>query len=295
MKHIHFIINPISGSGQNNIDLNFLSDNFPRDSYDLKIKYTTHKFHAVQLSKDSIEEGADIIVACGGDGTINEVSSSLVNSKVALGIIPMGSGNGLANHLKIPQDLKKAIALIKNESYTFIDVGQCNDFYFFSNCGWGFDSEVLKVYENSGSRKFSSYFLSTIRAFKAYRYEFISKVSYENHIFSCKPFMLFVSNSNQMGYGVGLTPTAKLNDGLLDLVVIPELPKRKIMLLGLKILFKQHKKIKKFLQLKIKSIETEFLISNPSFFQIDGEIKPFETNKASVKVLEKALKVIVKA
>ena len=106
---IHFIVNPIAGKGKNELSETFLETFFPNEEYLVSIKNTEFILHANELTKNSIEEGAQIIVACGGDGTINEVASSLVNTSVVLGILPMGSGNGLASNLKIPKNLKKAL------------------------------------------------------------------------------------------------------------------------------------------------------------------------------------------
>ena len=109
ITHIHFIVNPIAGSGKNKIHLDLLHQFFEPENYKVTIKYSEYKRHSTLLTQDSIKEGATIIVACGGDGTINEVASCLVNTNIVLGIMAMGSGNGLASNLKIPKNIKKII------------------------------------------------------------------------------------------------------------------------------------------------------------------------------------------
>ncbi len=116
MRHIHFILNPIAGSGNNNLDLALLKKHFNPEDFTIAVKPTGYKKHAIKLTQDSIAENADVIVACGGDGTINEVASCLVNSTIILGIVPIGSGNGLASNLNIPKNLNKALALIKKQT-----------------------------------------------------------------------------------------------------------------------------------------------------------------------------------
>ena len=131
MTYIHFIINPISGSGKHNLAASYILQHFPASEYQIAVDYTNHKTHAVELTKAAVKQNPDYIVACGGDGTINEVASCLVNTRIILGIIPVGSGNGLASNLNIPRDFKKAIDIIKKGKTTFMDVGKINDYYFF--------------------------------------------------------------------------------------------------------------------------------------------------------------------
>ena len=130
---IHFIVNPISGNGNNLITPKLVSGVFNFDEFKVKIKQTQRPKHAKELALKSIKEGADVIVACGGDGTVNEIASSLVGSNVKLGIVPTGSGNGLASALKIPKSISGALNVIKNSNSTQIDVGEINKHYFFSN------------------------------------------------------------------------------------------------------------------------------------------------------------------
>jgi len=124
LKHIHFIVNPISGKGKHAISTEFLSQYFDIEKHTVTIKLSEYKKHAIQLTQESINENATIIVACGGDGTINEVASCLVNTNIILGIIPVGSGNGLASNLKISKNIEHAIHKIINHHVEKIDVGK---------------------------------------------------------------------------------------------------------------------------------------------------------------------------
>ena len=113
MKQIHFIINPIAGSGNHNISKKVLQPFFDKNEYEITVKFSVYKNHTTKLTQESIEQKAQIIVACGGDGTINEIANCLVGSNVKLGIVPMGSGNGLASTLKIPKSISEALKVIK--------------------------------------------------------------------------------------------------------------------------------------------------------------------------------------
>ncbi|HEX9601926.1 MAG TPA: diacylglycerol kinase family protein, partial [Mariniflexile sp.] len=208
MRHIHFILNPIAGSGNNSLDLALLNKHFNTKDFTIAVKPTSYKKHAVKLTQDSIAENADVIVACGGDGTINEVASCLVNSSIILGIIPIGSGNGLASNLNIPKNLDKALALIKKQTVKKIDVGQLNSHYFFSNTGIGFDAQVIKHYEAANKRTLSSYVKATLKSLRKSNKLIEVETTLNGDIVKQKPFLIFISNSNQMGYNVSLTPKA---------------------------------------------------------------------------------------
>ena len=143
MKYIHFIINPISGDGKHNLSRTVLEKYFSEREYKIAVDYSNHKHHAIMLTNNAVTKSPDYIVACGGDGTINEVASCLVNTQIKLGIIPIGSGNGLASNLKIPKLLEEATQVIKNGKTQFIDIGKVNQHYFFSNMGIGIDALII--------------------------------------------------------------------------------------------------------------------------------------------------------
>ena len=168
MIDIHFIVNPISGSGQNSLSKKFLQEYFETEAYSITIKFSEFKGHAIELTKQSIQDQAFIIVACGGDGTINEVASTLVGTNVLLGIIPVGSGNGLASNLGISKNIKRALQTIKKMKVSKIDVGCVNKRYFFSNSGFGFDANVIKNYEASERRTLISYIKSGLKSFREF-------------------------------------------------------------------------------------------------------------------------------
>lgn len=293
MKQIHFIVNPIAGSGNNQLTKEFLLPYFEASVYVLNLKYSNYPKHAKILTKESISEGANIIVACGGDGTINEVASCLVGTQIVLGIIRFGSGNGLASNLKIPKNIEEAIQLIKSEKTLQVDVGRINKKYFFSNTGSGFDANVVKYYDRSKKRKFISYFQATFKAFlelhnskKTIQINVNDDITYDN------PFMIFISNSNELGYKFSLTPHASLQDGFLDVMIVPKMGKLKTFLFGFLILMKkQHllKDVKSYQDKKIKITKKKGLFLQT---QIDGELYNIDEDTISISILEKSLNVI---
>jgi diacylglycerol kinase (ATP) len=292
MTYIHFIINPISGSGKHKLDSSSIREHFPATEFKIETAYTQHKTHAIALTKAAIQQKPDYIIACGGDGTINEVASSLVGTSIILGIIPVGSGNGLASNLNIPRDFKKAIAIIKKGKTTAIDVGKVNQQYFFSNMGIGIDALIIKKYEDSGNRTLSAYIkaaLSSSFEYKAQR----TVLSYENQTVEVNPFMLFISNSNEMGYNMSLTPKASLSDGVLDMVIIPELSFFEKLLLGFHVVSHSIEKFKKAKHSLIRELHIELPLNKGIDAQLDGEQHRLETNSIQISILPKSLQILV--
>ncbi|MCI9846867.1 diacylglycerol/lipid kinase family protein [Flavobacterium pectinovorum] len=291
MTYIHFIINPISGSGKHNLSASYILQHFPSGEFKVEVNYTKHKSHAVELTKAAIANKPDYIIACGGDGTINEVASCLVNTTIILGIIPVGSGNGLASNLNIPRDFKKAIAIIKQGKTTSIDVGKINQQYFFSNMGIGIDALIIKKYERSGNRTLSSY----VKAALSSSFEFKVQpaiVSFGDQVLKVNPFMLFVSNSNEMGYNMSLTPKASLSDGVLDMVIIPELTFIEKLLLGFNVLRNSIEKFKKAKHYLVDELHIEMPLKTFTDIQIDGEQHNIKSNIITISIIPTGLKVL---
>lgn len=292
MTYIHFIINPISGSGKHNLSASYIKQHFSSDEYKIKVDYTKYKKHAIELAQTAIASAPDCIVACGGDGTINEVASCLVETSIKLGIIPVGSGNGLASNLNIPRDFDKAIAVIKKGNLTAMDVGQLNDRYFFSNMGIGIDALIIKKYERAGKRTLPAYIKASLSASLQFKPQ-KTFISFNHQIIETEPLMLFISNSNEMGYNMSLTPKASLHDGLLDMIVIPKLSFFEKSMLGYNVLRNSIEKFKKAKHYPVKEVELEMPSKIFIDAQIDGEQCNLKTNKLKVNILPSALHVLV--
>ena len=141
-KKITFILNPISGTHNKNMIPEYIDEIISKDDFDYEIRTTEYAGHAAEIAHDCVEQQVDVVVAVGGDGTVNEVARSLTHSQTALGIIPCGSGNGLARHLCIPLDVKKALRIINHCQIESFDYGVINDLPFFCTCGMGFDAFI---------------------------------------------------------------------------------------------------------------------------------------------------------
>lgn len=291
MIKLHFIVNPISGKGKHVIDETLLQKNFPSDQYAFEVDYTEYKNHAKELVALALMKNPDCVVACGGDGTINEVASSLVGTYVKLGIIPVGSGNGLASNLKIPKKINDAMDIIKNGIVSKIDVGTVNSHYFFSNMGIGIDSMIIKRYERAGKRTLLAYIKASIASSFSFK-PMETTIETDRITIMEKPLMLFISNSNEMGYNMSLTPEASLVDGKLDMVVIPQLNLKEKIALGYNVLRNSIGRFQKAKQMLIEQCSITVPEKIFTDIQIDGEFHNLKTNQINVGIAKKALNVL---
>ena len=174
-----------------------------------------------------------------------------------------------------------------------IDVGQMNDRYFFSNMGIGFDASVIKHYESSQKRTIYGYVQACLTSFRDMGQNRKLKVRVNDMNQLVNPFIILISNSNEMGYNISLTPKASLQDGLLDVLIVSKINRLKMLWLGILILIR-----KVFWLREAKSFQTNQLHlskSNGAYFesQIDGELYEIENRKLNISILEKSLEVLV--
>jgi len=218
-RKIRFVVNPISGT-QNKKGITELIPRFvDSERYDWEITPTLYQGHAEVLAREAVSNQLSVVVAVGGDGTVNEVGRGLINSHTAMGIIPCGSGNGLARHLHIPLDMKKAIETINGGLVKSIDYGVMNDAPFFCSCGVGFDALVSFQFAHGGRRGLWTYIEKTLLEFLKYK-----PSTYELEIDggkkSYKAFLITCGNASQYGNNASMTPLASMQDGLLDITIL---------------------------------------------------------------------------
>ena len=248
-----------------------------------------YKGHTSVLTKNAIKQNANIIVACGGDGTINEIINQIVNTKIKLGILPLGSGNGIAKHFKIPNNINQALNLIISNNSKFSDLGKIGKFYFLGNLGFGFENEFINQYQKLRGRGFIYYLFGFIMASFKFNYNTF-EIKKNNKTKKIKPFAFTISNLNQQGYNVSITPKASNNDGLLDVAIFEKKNIFKIIKFLFFILFKiKNQTLEEF---KIKKIEVMNVGRDHLDFQIDGEDHKINKNKVSIEVKKSAISVI---
>jgi len=289
-KNILFIINPISG-GHNKAKIeksifNILDNN----RFDISISHTEYAGHAIEMAKNAVKDNMDMVVAVGGDGTINEVASQLVNTPTILAIIPCGSGNGLARDLGISLNYKKAIHQINSAHTKKIDVGICNNQYFFSLAGIGFDAKVAYDFNMGKKRKFFGYVKAIFKDFFSSKNQNFEMVL-ENEKITDSFFFITVANCSQWGYNVKVAPKAKLDDGVFSVNLCKKPSLISLIPFGIKVLTGRiaHSKF-----VTLKTSNTVLLNANSDFYyHIDGDAKGLSRH-IEIDIIHKALIIITK-
>ena len=218
-RKVLFVYNPISGSRRLIPVLPIIERFINTDLYDYSVISTDHKGHATELAREYADKKYDAVIAVGGDGTVNEVGCGLIGTDTAMGIIPCGSGNGMARHLGIPIDPFKAVKWLNKSIVTDIDYGTINGHPFFCTCGVGFDATVSETFSNSGSRGVLTYMESILLNIANYKDE-LYKLSFDNSSETFESFIVTCANADQWGNNAFIAPTASMQDGLMDVVVI---------------------------------------------------------------------------
>ncbi|MDZ4844750.1 MAG: diacylglycerol kinase family lipid kinase [Chitinophagales bacterium] len=293
-KRILFIINPKSGIRKEEKSRlpQLIEQHLDKTLYDYSISYTEYAGHAIELSKEAAESGYHVVVSVGGDGSMNEIAGSLVGTDVILGIMPFGSGNGLARHLGIPINAKKALDVLNKFHAAKIDVGEyAPGKYFFSNVGIGFAVKVVKWFEHHKVRGFLSYAVAVMRGFTSNQTIKLT-LEFNGKTLEREVTVLNICNSNQYGYGVGIAPNAKLDDGILDIAILNKFSRLLFPLYALCILFKKqhwipHYELHTAATCKVLNEEKKFWV-----LQVDGELERFKEDW-EVRALPLALHVLV--
>lgn len=283
-----FIINPISGGKKKDGVPELIGKYFGNGEANTSIVFSDGVNHARLIAKEAVGK-FDLIVAVGGDGTVNEVASALSKTNTTLGIIPYGSGNGLARFLSIPMDTEKAITLLLTGPTETIDSGTLNGMPFFNMAGMGFDAHISKVFSGGKTRGFFNYIRMSFIEFKKYNSQnysiYIDGVEYER-----KVFMLSFANSSQYGNNAHISPNASVQDGLLDVCFIQKFPFWRLPEMGMRMLFKAAEGTKYVNVIRGKHISVKREIPGP--VHIDGE--PQVTGQdAEIDVVPHSIKVVV--
>lgn len=290
-KKILFIVNPISGTSGKTFVVKLVEDYLDKTLYEYDVAKTEHVGHATELAQEAAKGGADVVCAIGGDGTVNEVASGLVHTQTALAIVPSGSGNGLARHLRIPTDPLSAIKIINRGRTQCMDYGIVNSRPFFCTCGVGFDAFISQRFAQSGRRGPVSYLENVLNSSlnyhpETYEIDIINdKEGQEVHEVH-KAFLISCANASQYGNNAYIAPSASVRDGIMDVTLIEpftaiEAPQIAIQLFNGTI--DQNSRIKTF-QCKRAIIRR----SKPGVVHFDGD--PMQTNEiVNVEIVHNGL------
>ncbi|MGE0076783.1 MAG: diacylglycerol kinase family protein [Bacteroidales bacterium] len=289
LEKVLFIVNPISGTGHRGDFTKNVSLKLDPLQFVPHVEFTKCPGDASSIARKAVADGIRWVVAVGGDGTVNEVARELVNTPAALGIIPRGSGNGMARHLGIPINVNKAINVLNHGRIALVDYGTLNDIPFFCTAGIGFDAYVGDKFSRIGGRGFSNYIKTTIVEYINYR-PTLYKIWVNNEYIEKEAFLITIANASQWGNNAFIAPEADMQDGLLNVTIISPFPKLLAPTIGIRLFSKKIDSCRYVESFKVKEIVIERPISDCVHF--DGEPSVMG-DKLHAKICPQALKVFV--
>ena len=287
-KKLLFIINPISGVSKKAGIPDLISEHIDANKYEPEIYFSGYRGDAAREAAAARERNIDIVVAVGGDGTINEIASSLIGSDTALGIIPLGSGNGLARHLEIPINSVKAMKSLNTNRYTLIDTAFLNEKPFFNVAGVGFDAYVGYLFATIEGRGFKSYAKATWRALKSFK-PFRVRIVADTLLYDGEAFLLSFANSNQFGNNCYINPDGIIHDGKIEIVLVRPFPALMTPVILWRLFAKSIKKSRYVEVFSINSATIETF--EPAYVQLDGDVLG-KMNKITLRVEQESLRVL---
>lgn len=255
-----------------------------------KILKTTGENDEASLKQEITNYDPEVVVAVGGDGTVNFVARQLVHTEKILGIIPMGSGNGLSKDLGIPQSsINNALELLYERSVIKIDTLKADGHFFLHLCDIGFNAHIVKLFSKSKRRGLLSYIKFTLREFSSYKTSKYKIVTDNGH-FKGNAFMVTVANSNQFGSNLTINPNGKCNDGLFEVIIIKRFPRKQALKLFLQLVFKRITFSPHCLTIQCK--KAEIICTKKKTLQYDGEIVA-GVQRVKISIMPRSLHVIV--
>lgn len=295
-RKIIYFINPISGTRGKKVLIKKIEEKTALQNIPFEILTTNESGNYFFLKEKISRENITDIVICGGDGTVSQVAGTLLDEDVNIGIIPMGSGNGLALAAKIPRQIDKALEIIFKGKASYIDSFFINDKFSCMLCGLGFDAQVAHDFAQQQNRGLASYIKQTITNFikvRPWKFEITNK----GKSFSTSAYFISIANSNQFGNQFTIAPMASLNDGLLDIIVVKKMSKPMFLWAVLKqVLYgkiKDHEE-KTFHKKDVLYFQTDKLIihnTDAAPLHIDGD--PCPTSKRfMIEIIPGAFKLI---
>lgn len=288
-KNIVFIINPRSGSHSKEDIPQVIADTLDNELFDYKVRFTEYAGHAAEITRQHVADNdVDIVVAVGGDGTVNEVARSLVHTRVALGIVPCGSGNGLARHLCIPMDIRKAVRIINYCKIEALDYGVINEMPFFCTCGMGFDAFISLKFAEAGKRGPITYMENVLKEGLKYKPE-IYEVEDETGTARYKAFLIACANASQYGNNAYIAPKATMTDGLMDVIIMEPFTAFDVPQISIDMFNKTLDKNSKIKTFKAKRIHVHR--NQPGAIHYDGD--PIMTgNEIDVRIEKHGIRII---
>jgi len=267
-KKIFLVINRHAGHKEGAKAIDLVVPYLLKKDYLVEYSYTDHRKHATELAAKAAADGYDIVVAVGGDGTVNEVAQGLYGAGIKMGIVPMGSGNGLARELGISMDMKKSAKAIVKGKNLKVDVCKLNDQRFLCTSGIGFDAMIADKMSKASTRGFMKYVQLVIRESLSFK-PIEVRMKIDGVLIEESVFLITFANASQFGNNAYIAPDASMTDGIIDVVVVKKFPKIWMPVFALALFSKMITKLPFVDCYKAHVIELEK--ADTPYFHFDGE------------------------
>ncbi len=267
-KKVFFIINKFSGTGYQDAIEGRIIDACAALGLPCTIEFTRDRGHATELARRAVAEQFAMAFAVGGDGTVNEVAQGLAGSQVAMGILPKGSGNGLARHLGIPMKFTSALSLLTTRKQIDMDTLSINGKLSVNVSGIGFDGHIASLFGKNGTRGLAGYTKLVLKEFVSYR-ENPAEVVVDGESILASSFIIALANSSQFGNNAKVAPLASVCDQLIDVCFIKKVPFSRAIGFATKMFTGTLDRSSLVQMRKAKNITLQF--ATPVAFHIDGE------------------------
>ena len=270
-KRILFIINPKSGTGRYRRVPSRVERFLDREQFDYDIRYTEYRGHAKELAAQAVREGFSIVVSVGGDGTLNEIVQSLAGTDTALALFPTGSGNGLAHHMHLPFNLKRAVMLLNQDHLERIDTVSLNGQVYASIAGVGFDAYVAERYSHVRHRGFFPYLHIVLANYLRYQPRTYCLTD-GGKTMEVRALLVSFANSSQWGFDVKISPEASVQDGLVNVTVVQKPPLYALPRVLLFLLSGNLNRVGKYVKIyKMQQFSVKSKDNKPLFTHLDGD------------------------
>ncbi|HDR88354.1 MAG TPA: diacylglycerol kinase family lipid kinase [Bacteroidetes bacterium] len=220
---VFFVVNPAAGTSSKRNLPGLIKNYLDPGRFDPVVRFTEKPGHAREIAKEGVEQGVPLIYAVGGDGTVNEVAGALINTPAVLGILPMGSGNGLARHFRLPLMVRRSLKLLEKGKVVTMDYGMVNKIPFFCTAGVGFDAYVGKLFSEDPSRGGAVYVRKALEALFRYKPDDYTLIINGKQL-GIHAFLVTFANASQYGNEAFIAPAADITDGLMDVVIFSSFP-----------------------------------------------------------------------
>ncbi|MBV5313935.1 MAG: diacylglycerol kinase family lipid kinase [Prolixibacteraceae bacterium] len=267
-RKIFLVINRYAGHKEGAKALDIVVPYLKKKEYLVDYSFTNHRKHAVELAAKAANDGYDLVVAVGGDGTVNEVAQGLYGTGIKMGIIPMGSGNGLARELGIPMDMKKSAKALTKGKNLQVDVCKLNDQRFLCTSGIGFDAMIAEKMSKASSRGFLKYVQLVIQESIFFKPVDV-RMKIDGVLIEASVFLITFANASQFGNNAFIAPKASMTDGLIDVIVVRKFSKIWMPVFAVALFSKLIPKLFFVDCYRAKHIELE--VAETPYFHFDGE------------------------